>query len=191
MLDNRIKETLGRIEELREILELSLADMAAATNVTVDEYKEIMAGNKDMSFTFVYKCANTLRVDITDLLTGESPHLSSYTVVRNGEGLELKRREGFGYQNLAYLFKNKSAEPFKVLAKYDEAQQNVPIAMSTHEGEEFDYVLSGSLKISVDGHTEILNAGDAIYYDSGKPHGMIAVNGVACEFLAIVMEKAE
>ena len=189
ILDSKIKETLERIEELRNILDFSISDMAEATNVTTDEYKEIISGNKDLSFTFVYKCANKLRVDITDLLTGESPHLSSYTIVRNGEGLALNRRAGFKYQNLAYQFKNKTAEPFKVLAKYEEDKQNVPITMSTHEGEEFDYVLSGSLKISVDGHTEVLNAGDGIYYDSSKPHGMIAVNGEPCEFLAIVIDK--
>jgi len=191
MLDQRILDTLERIEALQTILDFSIEDMAKATDVSVDEYNEIIKGKRDLSFTFVYKCANVLRVDITDLLTGESPHLSSYTVVKNGEGLELKRREGFKYQNLAYQFKNKTVEPFKVLAKFEESQQDAPITLSTHEGEEFDYVLSGSLKIVVDGHTEILKAGDAIYYDSSKAHGMIAVNGKPCEFLAIVTDKGK
>ena len=189
MIDNKVAEIIGRIEDLRSILDISIEDMAKATDLSVDEYNEILKGEKDLSFTFLYKCANIFRVDITDLLTGVSPHLSSYTIVRNGEGLELKRRAGFGYQNLAYQFKNKTVEPFKVMAKYDEAQQDKPIALSTHEGEEFDYVLSGSLKITIDGHTEILNAGDAVYYDSSKPHGMIAINGQPCEFLAMVIDK--
>jgi quercetin dioxygenase-like cupin family protein len=61
--------------------------------------------------------------------------------------------------------------------------------MNTHEGQEMDYVLEGTLKIMVNGKTEILNAGDCIYYDSSLPHGMIAVNGKECKFLAILINS--
>ena len=45
------------------------------------------------------------------------------------------------------------------------------------------------MKVELDGHTELLNEGDCIYYDSGKPHGMIAVGGKPCRFIAFVMKK--
>ena len=50
-----------------------------------------------------------------------------------------------------------------------EELQDKPIKMNTHEGQEMDYVLEGTLKIMVNGKTEILNAGDCIYYDSSLP----------------------
>ena len=49
-------------------------------------------------------------------------------------------------------------------------------------------MLRGTLKVQVAGHTEILHAGDAIYYDSSQPHGMIAVGGEPCEFIAVVTD---
>jgi acetyl-CoA synthetase len=62
--------------------------------------------------------------------------------------------------------------------------------MSTHAGQEMDYILSGQLRISINGHEETMRAGDSVYYDSSKPHGMVAVGGTPCVFLAIVMGPA-
>ena len=73
-------------------------------------------------------------------------------------------------------------------APYIESQQDAPIAMSQHEGQEFDYILSGTLKVIVNGKEKILNEGDAIYYDSSKPHGMIAVSKEGCRFLAYLVK---
>ena len=85
--------------------------------------------------------------NITDILKSTSPRLSTYSVTRRGGGLPIVRRRGFSYKHLAPLFKNKIAEPFYVVAKYSEAEQNEPIKLSTHEGQEFDIILRGSLKI--------------------------------------------
>ena len=52
-----------------------------------------------------------------------------------------------------------------------------------------DYVLDGSLKVSIDGHEDVVNAGDTVYYDSSKPHGMIAIGGKPCKFLAILFKE--
>jgi mannose-6-phosphate isomerase-like protein (cupin superfamily) len=51
--------------------------------------------------------------------------------------------------------------------------------------------LRGSLKVNLDGHTEVLNEGDCITYDSSHGHGMVATGGQYCEFLAIVIRKEE
>ena len=120
--------------------------------------------------------------------SGDNPKLKRYCVVRKGTGLPVKRREGFEYQHLAYLFKDKKIEPFLVIAPYSEEEQEKPISLSVHEGQEYDYILSGSLKTVIDGKIKVLNAGDSIIYDSSAPHGMIATNGAKCEFLAILIK---
>ena len=43
--------------------------------------------------------------------------------------------------------------------------------------------------MQLEGHTEILNEGDAIYYDSSRGHGMIAVGGKPCQFIAMILKK--
>ncbi len=101
--------------------------------------------------------------------------------------MPIERRVDFKYQHLGHRLKGKPSECFVVTAKYDATAENNPIHLSTHKGYEFDYVLKGALKVQLEGHTEILHENDSIYYDSSHGHGMIAVDGEDCEFLAIVM----
>lgn len=190
-METLIIEIAGRIRGLRLLMEISEQEMAAVTGVTVQEYCEYEKGTNDFPFTFLMKCAQRFGIDIVELMTGENPHLSFYTVVRSGKGLPIERRKGFRYRHLAYLIKNKLAEPFLVTAPYSQEDLDKPVHYSVHEGQEFDYILKGSLRIDLEGHTEILNEGDSILYDSGHRHGMIAVNGEDCDFLAIVLKKPQ
>ncbi len=186
-----IAEAAQRIRALRESCEVSIEEMAACTGVTPEAYVKLEEGETDFTFTFIYKCASRLGVDPTDILKGQSPTLSEYTVTRSGEGLPIARRKGFDYRNLASMFKDKIAEPFCVTARYSEEEQSSRIKTATHQGQEFDLVLSGSLKVEIDGKVEVLGEGDSIYYDSSLPHGMIATGGADCKFLALVMNRGE
>ena len=190
-METIISEIAQRIRGLREMLDISEEEMAGLTGVTVDEYREYEKGENDFPFTFLLRCATRFGIDIVELMTGENPRLSFYTVVRAGQGLPIERRTGFKYRHLAFHLKNKLSEPFFVTAPYSDEEQSKPVKYSVHEGQEFDYIISGSLKLDLAGHIEVLNEGDSIYYDSGHPHGMIAANGKDCDFLAIVIKKPE
>ncbi len=186
-MGNQIVAIAERIRALRDILDITIEEMADVCGVTAEEYAKYEAGEYDFTFTFLYKCAARFGVDITELISGEQPRLSGYCVTRKGEGLPIKRREGFVYENMAYLFKERIAEPFIVTAKYSEDAQTAPIQLSVHEDQEFDMILEGSMKFVYEGHVEILNEGDVVYYDSRRGHGMIATGGKDCKFLAVVM----
>lgn len=187
-MEIRISEIAERIRSLRNLMDISEEEMAQVTSLPVEKYREYENGQIDFSFTFLLKSSERFGVDITELLTGDNPKLSFYTVVRRGNGPQIERRKGFEYRHLAYLMKNRMAEPFLVTAPYNEEEQNRPIEYSTHEGQEFDIVLKGILKIDIKGHVEVLNEGDSIYYDSGQKHGMIAIGGSDCQFLAVVIK---
>lgn len=190
-MEMRIAEIAERIRGLRDLMGISEQEMAKVNDVTVEKYREYESGSVDFSFTFLLKSSERFGVDIAELLTGDNPKLSFYTVVRRGKGAQIERRKGFEYKHLAHLMKNRIAEPFIVTAPYVETQQNIPIEYSTHEGQEFDLVLKGILKIELEGHVEVLNEGDSIYYDSGHKHGMIAIGGSDCQFLAVVMKPTK
>ena len=64
-------------------------------------------------------------------------------------------------------------------------------AFTAPEGQEFDYILEGTLRFSHDGRIMDLSPGDSVYYDSGKPHGMYATSKSGCKFIAVVMRGAE
>ena len=184
-----LAETAKRIRSMRELCEFSAADMASACGITEQDYLSYESGERDFSFTFLHNCAEKFKIDLVELLSGETPRLTNYSITRKADGLPLKRREGFTYLHLSYLFKDKTAEPFYVTAPYLEEEQDREIPVSTHEGQEFDYVLKGALRCRFGDKIEILHEGDAVYYDSGKPHGMIAAEGAPCEFLAIVIKQ--
>ena len=192
-VNTQLLEMAFRIREMRNICGFTEEEMARRTDTTVAEYRVYEAGGADLPFTFIHKCSLAFGIGITDLLEGRSANLSSYTVTRRGEGQQTAKEPGIEIANLAPLFRNKLAEPYYCTYDYDEAQQRMPIHLTTHAGQEFDIILSGQMKVQVGEHTEILREGDSILYNSSTPHGMIAVGGEKCVFCAVVIsgEKAD
>ena len=189
-IDNKIKEMAARIRELREVEGLTPEQMASFTDTSVEEYLKCENGESDLNFTFIYRCAGAFNVDVTDIIEGSSPRLSSYTVTRRGFGQEISNAHGMTYFNLAYAFQNRIAEPLFVNCIYDPQAINRDIELTTHKGQECDIVIEGQLLVQIGDHKETLNAGDSIYYDSATPHGMIAVGGKDCKFYAIVLNPS-
>ncbi|NLK39696.1 MAG: AMP-binding protein [Clostridiales bacterium] len=189
-MEKQVALIAQRLAYLRQISGRSPEEMAEITGVSTAEYLSAENGERDFSFTFLFKCANALKVDITDLVTGEEAKLSGFSITRRGEGLPIIRRAGFMYNHLASNFKHRTAEPFVVTAPFDPGAQNAEIPTATHNGEEFDYVISGTLKVRIGDKINYLHAGDSIYYDSNTPHGMIATGGSDCVFIAVVLPPA-
>ena len=185
----KIKQIAGRIRELRLISGLSEAEMAERTGITVEEYRECEAGNRNLSIAFLYHCTLSFGVDMGDLLEGKSPKLRSYALTRRGEGQRIEEAHHMVGFNLAAGFRNRIALPLYMELKYRPGGEYEDIEVTTHEGQECDIVIRGHMKIQIGGHSEILYPGDCIYYDSSVPHGMIAVDGEDCAFYAIVLRN--
>jgi len=183
-VSENMKLIAQRISDMRDIMEVSVAEMAALTGISEEEYKEYEAGNRDFSFSFLYTVADRLGVDITDLLTGESARLSLFSCVRAGEGLEMNRRQEYKYQHLAYLFKHKKMEPFFVTVEPTDI--NAATHKKSHLGQEFNYILEGSMTLFIGDESVRLYPGDAVFFDSVHPHAMQAEDGKRCCFLAII-----
>lgn len=182
----KLREVAQRIRQTRSLVGLTQEEMAKNTGVSLEDYIEYESGDRDFNFTFIYKCARSFGVDPTDLLKGTSPTLTGYEVTKKGNGLPITRLKGYEYKNLAAMFKNKIAEPFRVKIPYSEAELENP-KLSAHSGQEFDIVIKGRLKAIINGNEEILEEGDSIYYNSSAPHGLVPLDGGDVEIYAIVM----
>ncbi len=183
----KLLEVAVRIKEMREIFGFSVEEMAKKTEVSVQEYCNFESGKQDFPFTFIHKCSLAFNIGISDLLEGKSALLSSYTVTRKGQGQQTAKEDGIEIQNLAPWFRKKISEPYFVTYKYSQELQDKPIHLTKHSGQEFDFILKGRLKIQVGDNVEYLSEGDSIYYNSSTPHGMIAVDGDECQFVAVVL----
>ena len=189
-MDYKIREVAGRIRELREISGLTVEEMAQHTGVSVEEYIACEAGNRNLSIAFLYRCVLIFGVDMSDLLEGRSAKLRSYALTRKGEGQRIEEAHHMVGYNLAADFRNRIALPLYMEIKYRPGAEYEDIELVTHEGQECDIVIQGQMKIQIGSKTEILRAGDTIYYDSSIPHGMTAVNGEDCAFYAIVLSNS-
>ena len=173
----------GRIKELREIMEISAIDMASDINVPLETYRKYESGEQDIPISVLYHIAGRLGTDVTVLMTGESPRMESAAVCRKGKGVQVERYPGYEYSSLAYNFKGRTMEPLLVLL-----DSSRPTGQISHFGQEFNFVVEGKMKVTVDRTEYILVTGDSIYFDATLPHSQSAVDGSA-QFITIIQEE--
>ncbi|MBC7085825.1 MAG: cupin domain-containing protein [Methanomethylovorans sp.] len=184
-MQEKIKEIATRIKELREISNISVEEMASRLNIDAATYRNYEAGETDIPASILYEISNELKVDMSVLLKGEDPRMHIFTVTRKDRGIAVERRKEYKYQSLAANFVHKKAEPFVV--KVEPKPEGTQISMNSHPGQEFDFVLEGSLKVVIYNNEIVLEEGDSIFFDSNYPHGMAAVGGKSAKFLAVIM----
>ncbi len=184
-MNEHLKQIGERLKGLRESLDLSKEDMAEKCNIPVDEYIKYESGKHDISVSSLNEIAQHLKVGLSVLMFGEEPKMTSYFVTRNGNGPSVERVKAYKYQSLAAGFIDKKVQPF--LVTVEPSKKEDPIHLNTHEGQEFNMVISGCLQIQIAGKDIFLEEGDSIYFDSSQLHGMKALNNKPVKFLAIII----
>jgi transcriptional regulator with XRE-family HTH domain len=184
-MNEQIQLIGARIKELREIEGISAESLAHELNIESTLFSAYESGNTDIPVGFLYQFAQRFNIELSALLKGEEPKLHVYSIVRKGKGLNVDRRKQYKYENLASNFIQKKAEPF--IVSVDPVASNSQLDFNSHPGQEFNYVLEGTLMVMVDGHEIILNSGDSIYFDSGYNHAMKALNNRQARFLAVIV----
>lgn len=183
-MDDNLLQISSRIRELREILDISTREMAAAIGIGHDTYLQYEQGELDIPISVLYAIAAQLNVDLTVLLTGEAPRMNTHCIVRKGHGVDIERYPGYRFSSIAYNFIRREMEPLLVTIE----PEDTPPALVMHGGQEFNYVLEGTLRITLGKNSYELTAGDAIYFDPRLPHAQSAVGGTA-RFLTVINEK--
>ncbi len=182
-MTDQIKQIAARIKEIREISGISAETLADKLGVDALLYKRYESGSSDIPVGIIFKIAEHFNVELSVMLGGDNPRMHVYGIVRKGKGLNLERRKQYNYESLAYNFIHKKAEPFVVTIDPDDKA----LEFNSHPGQEFNYVLKGTMLTIIDGHELILNEGDSVYFDSGCKHAMKALNNEQVRFLAVVL----
>lgn len=181
-MNEYIKQISDRIRELREILDLTPESVANEIGVPVDEYLSFEEGEKEIPISLLYKTADVFKVDPTVLMTGDVPRMEDYTVVRGGNGVNIVRYPGYSFSALAFNYKKRIMDPMIVTLARSETAELVK-----HDGQEFNYVIEGAIKVVVGSREFTLEKGDSIYFNPQKPHGQRAVTETA-KFLTVIAE---
>ncbi len=182
-MNTQIKDIGMRLASLRDDMGISVESMAEKLGVDANVYQKYEIGEMDFSFSFIYNAAEILGVDVLDLISGDQPTLSMCSMVKKGKGYSVQREEEYDYKHLAFTFRNKKAEPFLVTIEPDD---ETPV-MHSHDGQEFNYVISGKMKFFIGDISYELEEGDSVYFDAGVPHAEQAIDGQA-QFIAVVVK---
>ncbi|MDY0099923.1 MAG: XRE family transcriptional regulator [Bacteroidales bacterium] len=184
-MTEQIRQIGARIRELRDISGMTTADLALKLGLPENLYVRYENGESDIPVGVLFEISEMFNVELSVLLSGDNPKLHIYGIVRNGKGLKLERRQQYRYESLAWNFIHKKAEIFMVTI--DPKPEDALLDFNSHPGQEFNYVIKGSMMTIIDGHEIILNEGDSIYFDSGFNHAMKALNNEQVKFLAMVL----
>ncbi len=177
-------EIASRIRELRESAEAERAETAAKLGISLDRYQSFEDGSLDVPISALYAIAGLFGVDLTDLLTGKSPNLQRFCVVRQGRGPEIERYPGYRFQSLAFDFQNRLFEPLLVSL---DPERNPEISLVTHGGQEFNLVLKGRVRVVLGGQSVDLDTGDSIFFDPTIAHGQFALDDAPASFLTVIL----
>jgi len=179
-----IKDIGARVKELRELSDISTEEVAKELNISNNDYIEYENGEKDIPVSILYEISQVLKVDMGLLVSGEETRMHIFNITRGGKGSQIEKREGYECESLADRFINKKLETMTVTV---EPSQDKP-PLNHHPGQEFNYVLEGSLRLYLHNREIILNEGDSIFFDSNYEHAMKALNNKQAKFLAVIVQ---
>ena len=178
------KELGERISGLRDACGYEQEEFATMLDVDLSLYRSYEEDGTDIPISVIYKIANICGVDFTEIMTGVKAKLDTYHVVKKGKGRDIDRYPGYRFQDLAFRYGGKIMQP--LLVTLDPSDK--PVSLVKHSGQEFNYVLAGTVCVNFDGTELILEAGDSVYFNPTYPHGQRCVGDEPAVFLTVISE---
>lgn len=182
-LDER--EVISKLQSLRKSRGVTLDRLAKMTGLTKGYLSQIENATKTPPFSTLDKIAFALGVDITYFFVdSENEQVDAkITVIKPDERKKVAPgglRRGYGYESLAYKRAGKNMEPYLITVNSQGRSS------FRHDGEEFLFVLEGTLEFSFGGEKYILKPGYSIYFDSGIEHSGRALGGGSVKMLCVI-----
>lgn len=184
-MEEAIKQIGERLTGLREALDIPAEEVAELCEISLEHYLKIEAGEADPSVYRLSKISKRYGIALDVLLFGEEPRMKGYYVTRKGQGPEIERNKQYRYESLAVGFRDRRANPFMV--QVDPLPNDGKPSKNGHDGQEYDYVMEGSLEVTIEDKVLTLSPGDSIYFDSRKQHCFRALGGKPARFLCVII----
>ncbi|HDJ29368.1 MAG TPA: cupin domain-containing protein [Proteobacteria bacterium] len=188
---NGYTETMKVCENIKTIREkqgLSLQELAGRTGYSTAVLSQIENHLESPSLGTMVRLAKALHVPIGSFFNREETE--PFTIIRQDERQTVSRfaskegvNYGYTYESLGVGKKDRQMEPFFLTLEPATLPSD---ASSSHEGEEFIYVLEGAIDVTLWDHTDVLSAGDSIYYESSIPHRVQCHGDSPAKILAVI-----
>jgi transcriptional regulator with XRE-family HTH domain len=161
-----VDATLGqRLRARRKAIGKTLQQVATESSLTVGFISQIERGISTPSLASLYNVAKALETSV-DHFVSKAPTRSHSVVSHSGQ------RETYKVGGTAryYEFLERGFPDAKLNACLSHVPPGHLSEMMSHEGEEFVYLVSGSMRYEVDGVVYLCGPGDTLHFDSHKPH---------------------
>ena len=187
-----VEHNIGKaLQRLRKDNGWTLSTVSAKTGVAISTLSKIENNQSSPNYDVLTRLADGLGVDFVELVRGGSFSTfapGSRTINRSGETVRHETPMG-EYHALSSELAKKSLQPMLVRVPRG---KRAPEMLSSHWGEEFIYVLSGSLKFYMEPYREtILKKGESVHFDGVIPHGFIAAGEEDAWILAVCLSDKE
>ena len=181
----------AKIGSIRESRNLTIEDVSERAGVSVEQIERIEGDVEIPSLAPLFKIARVLGVRLGTFLDDHDqlgPVVSRAIDTKDRNAIRFTNnstvnRKHMEYYSLSQDKAGRHMEPFLIDI---EASEHTDFKLSSHEGEEFIYVLEGTVEIIYGKETYILEAGDSIYYDSIVAHHVHTPKGVAAKILGVI-----
>ncbi len=179
-----------KIKALRESRQISVEDLMERTGLAQEQIERIESNVDIPSLAPLIKIARVLGVRLGTFLDDQDG--SGAVVCRKEEHTDnsisfsnnaVSARTHMQYHSLSASKADRHMEPF--IIDINQTDENT-YELSSHEGEEFIYVMEGVVEIAYGRKKHVIEAGDSIYYDSIVPHHVHGFEGQAARILAVV-----
>ena len=187
------KKSVGsRIKQLRENKMISPEEFSERSGLSLDEIRRIEEDDQLPSLAPLIRMARALGVRLGTFLD-DNDQLGPVLCRREDrktEGINFSNSHATSHNDLVYFplaekKAGRSMEPF-VIDVTSASASKTDYELTTHEGEEFIYVLHGSIEIIYGKKTYVVNEGESIYYDSIVEHNLHAATEAGARILAVV-----
>jgi transcriptional regulator with XRE-family HTH domain len=176
------------IRDVRLAQGLSLRALSARAGLPYSTLSKLENGKMALTYDKLIRLAQALHVDIKDLIANaerrEAPQaVGRRSITRAGEGLDADSEEYRHYYPASDLL-GKMMTPIIIDVQARSVEELGGLVR--HSGEEYLYVLQGSMELHSDLYAPLsMEAGDSVYFDSGMAHGYVRTSAEPCLVLAV------
>lgn len=171
--------TLGmQLKALREEKGYTLKQTAELSGLSIGFISQVERGQTDPSLSSLKKLASTLGVKLGDLFSQDR---AAHILVKRGEG-KILHIDPLVYCELLATSLNKTMEP---MIKFVEPGGESG-TVDPHAGEEFIWIISGTLQVDLGETRCILCAGDSVYFQANQAHAWKNTGDTTCQALWIM-----
>lgn len=179
-MDDVLRTVGPRLRALRQRSDLTLADLSAATGISVSTLSRLESGQRRPNLELLVPLARAHQVPIDELIGGpaaDDPRVRALPFTRNGATYQpLTRRPG-------------GLQAYKLVIPASRRQQAPD--PQVHDGYEWLYVLSGRLRLVLGEHDLILGPGEAAEFDTRLPHWFDRAGAESVELLSLFGAQGE